>query len=208
MKIGDQVEMKCPPNMIEDVRNVFNGEYDIPGLELPDGAVILDIGANVGAFAKWALCRWPNAVVHCYEPNPAALEFLRMNVGHNPAVTIHDVAVTSQERPMLHAGKHNLGEASLFDFGLGKQSSLRQEVKALHPRELPPCAVLKMDTEGSEPDIWRNYRHTPTYAVMFEFHREEDKELLSADINPLTWSLCHGHIIYPQLGTLCYQRRT
>ena len=53
--------------------------------------VILDIGANVGSFAAWALKRWPGAHVHCYEPLPDNMLVLAnfyyegdYGVGYNP----------------------------------------------------------------------------------------------------------------------------
>jgi FkbM family methyltransferase len=39
--------------------------------------VILDIGANVGSFAAWALKRWPGAHVYCYEPLPNNFALLK-----------------------------------------------------------------------------------------------------------------------------------
>lgn len=48
------LSLECPPQMFEAVRYVLSGEYeshhDGSGLE------ILDIGANIGSFARWATC--------------------------------------------------------------------------------------------------------------------------------------------------------
>ena len=44
--------------------------------------VILDIGANIGAFALWAIGRWPGCRLHCYEPLPANFDMLRQNLAH------------------------------------------------------------------------------------------------------------------------------
>jgi hypothetical protein len=49
--------------------DVLAGSYDIPfNPEKPP--VILDIGANIGAFTSWAAKRWPGCVIHAYEPHP------------------------------------------------------------------------------------------------------------------------------------------
>ena len=69
-------------------------EYDIPGLEL-ETPFVLDIGANIGAFACWALERWPGAEVNCYEPVPANFDMLRQNV---PECFRANVAVTEGRR--------------------------------------------------------------------------------------------------------------
>jgi len=63
--------------MISRVREIFNGEYDIPYSH--QSPVTVDIGANIGGFAAWASQRWPGSVIHCYEPLPQnfELEFWR-----------------------------------------------------------------------------------------------------------------------------------
>jgi hypothetical protein len=43
------MNMVCPPSMVVHVQRVLRGEYDVP-YEHP-GPVVLDIGANIGAFA-------------------------------------------------------------------------------------------------------------------------------------------------------------
>jgi len=69
--------LRAPPSMISRVREIFNGEYDIPYSH--QSPVTVDIGANIGGFAAWASQRWPGSVIHCYEPLPQnfELEFWR-----------------------------------------------------------------------------------------------------------------------------------
>ena len=72
--------------MRHHVQKVLDGEYEVPyEAILP---VILDIGANVGSFAAWALKRWPGCHVHCYEPLPdnfvAAQEIEQSRVTRGP----------------------------------------------------------------------------------------------------------------------------
>ena len=45
-------------------------EYDVPGLEFPQPPLVIDLGANIGAFAAFARERWPGAHVVCFEPHP------------------------------------------------------------------------------------------------------------------------------------------
>jgi methylase of polypeptide subunit release factors len=40
---------------------------------------VLDVGANVGWFALAARGHFPRAAIHAYEPNAAAVAFLRRN---------------------------------------------------------------------------------------------------------------------------------
>jgi FkbM family methyltransferase len=51
---------------------------------------VVDIGANIGMFALWAEPQIPRGRLICVEPNPNALECLRMNVRQND---LHNVTV-------------------------------------------------------------------------------------------------------------------
>jgi len=100
-------------------RDVIDGEgcYNIPGLESP--SVVLDIGANVGAFARWAAKRWPTATVHCYEPQPMNYALLKMTVKHFglDRVWTHEKAVAEKSmQATLH--ENDLRMASAFISGL------------------------------------------------------------------------------------------
>ena len=46
-------------------------------LEIKEGDVVLDLGANIGAFAKQAAEK--GAIVHCYEPEPNNFTLLQLN---------------------------------------------------------------------------------------------------------------------------------
>ena len=50
--------MIIPDDMITHIAKIFNGEYNV-GYNNPN-PTILDIGANIGGFARWANYRWPN----------------------------------------------------------------------------------------------------------------------------------------------------
>src|SRR5439155_10543024 len=59
-------------------------------------ATILDVGANVGQFALAATARFPNAVIHSFEPVPDVAATLRRNVKGVRAVTVHGIALGAQ----------------------------------------------------------------------------------------------------------------
>jgi FkbM family methyltransferase len=62
-----------------------------------DFHTVIDIGANRGQFALFALHRFPHAAVHCFEPVPQAMHVLRRTVGDNDRVVLWDVAVGARE---------------------------------------------------------------------------------------------------------------
>jgi FkbM family methyltransferase len=59
------------------------GQYSHAGFELQVDDTVIDIGANIGMFALWAEPQIPQGRLICIEPNPYALECLRMNVRQN-----------------------------------------------------------------------------------------------------------------------------
>lgn len=70
-------------------------EYVRPGFELRPDDTIIDIGGNVGIFVLWGAPQVPRGRIVTVEPNPAALECLRLNVESNGLrnVEIVDAAI-------------------------------------------------------------------------------------------------------------------
>lgn len=67
------------------------------GLELDkEGAVVMDVGSNIGVFTRWLLAKVRPARVHCYEPVEPTLRALRKNVASDVeggVVTVHGVGL-------------------------------------------------------------------------------------------------------------------
>ncbi|SDL37576.1 methyltransferase, FkbM family [Lentzea albidocapillata subsp. violacea] len=66
---------------------VVRRAYLPPGVELPPGSVVLDVGANIGMYSLFARSECPTASIYAFEPLPPLLEKLRANV------SAHDVTV-------------------------------------------------------------------------------------------------------------------
>lgn len=210
----------CPENMRSDACEVFAGCYDVVGLQFDRPPLVIDIGANCGAYMRWALDRWPGCKIHCYEPNPEAFEILSMNVSSVPSlsegsVTAHETAVSDRSgQAMLRKGLNNLGEASFF--ALGEQSKDATPVEVIPASKLSPwCDVLKIDTEGCELDILRSYlrmrengRSPRPSLVSFEYHREEDFRVLDSLVVASGYILASGQITNHRLGILNYVHKS
>ena len=144
-------------------------EYDLASLPNLAAPVVLDIGANVGNFCRIVQARWPGAVVHCFEPHPTTFAQLRKNAA--PA-TATQVAVTSPARGSvrLYEGLSGSHEASLRDDvrwpHVSQNLSKWVDVPSLDASTLPPCDVLKIDTEGSEVEILGGYPYLATVKVL------------------------------------------
>ena len=164
---------ECPANLLGLV-DVLDGAYDVHGLEFQRPPVVLDVGANVGAFAVWAGKRWPGAIVTCYEPHGGMADLCRKNA---PAAEVLAVAVVDdakEPRVKLHEGRHNQGERSIHPSPEGNTEAFT-ECASIYAGKLPPCDVLKIDAEGSARKILEKYRHLSTCkAVLVEWDSQPE----------------------------------
>ncbi len=175
-KQGDEKhEFLCPEDVYRGSMSVILGEYAGPAHLMPKlhAPIVLDIGGNVGAYACYAAMTWPGAKIHSYEPHPSNLEYLKQNVPEG--VEVHPVAVTDKYGSIeLHEGSSNCGCHSIYD--VGEQTSKVISVDTIPASTLPFAHVVKIDTEGCEYDILRDYPHLEdTRLVCFEWHRNADK---------------------------------
>jgi FkbM family methyltransferase len=176
----------CPPTMAWHVNKVLNGEYDIQ-YEHPN-PVILDIGANVGAFAIWASRRWPGSHIHCYEPLPENFALLRQNLAPLAGrVELNDCAIGDPAHTLLFLGRNNCGEASFFD--IGEQRSEAVQVTTKPPSVLPRADILKMDVD----------------AVLLEYHSETNRRMVDQLLDQ--YVLVGGEIRTIDRGVLKYFHR-
>lgn len=162
---------------------------------------VLDIGANIGAFAVKAQEKWPTADVICYEPMPMNVCQLRKNVA--PDTVIVSAAVRKHSGvDFIYAGK------SFVTSGfkqLGRQTDHQIMVECISAKELPTCELIKIDTEGCEVEILTNLDLSCAHYIMIEHHTVEDKatimNFLAADFD----------LIYEEgnvtVGTLVFQRQ-
>lgn len=159
-------------------RDVLEGCYDVPFNHSPEA--VIDIGANVGAFVRWAHKRWPRSIIHTYEPHPDNFHKATFGLANSFKVKLdqikfHNVAVLDNTRtmPLVFEG-HNCGEHSLFrhsNVGKPKQSV---NVQVIDAATLPKADILKIDAEGAETAILCRLHQVKRLqnftCVMYEFH--------------------------------------
>jgi FkbM family methyltransferase len=158
---------------------VLRGSYDVPGLTFEKPPTILDIGGHVGSATVRFAHIYPGATIHTYEPSPENASFARTNV--EGLATLHEVAVVGPGHPevlTLHEGKSNTGQRSIYV--LGEQQAVGVQVKTMIASDLPPCNILKIDSEGCELEVLRSYKHLAgVKALLLEWHSLADyQELL------------------------------
>ena len=142
---------------------VLDGEYAIDFGFTPK--TVLDIGANVGAFAVWARKQWPEAQVTCYEPDPRNVANLRENAAF---AEINHAAVSPWETCRIVDGVNNCGEAQIEQGG---------PIPCVKAASLPHADVVKIDTEGCEVEILADYDLSQTQWVILEAHGDKNPSL-------------------------------
>jgi len=122
--------------------DVLNGSYDVP-FNPPTPPIVLDLGANVGAFCKYASTRWPGCTIYAYEPQPNNFKLLGRTVEDiqdHSRIHCFEKAVADKAGRLalkLHAGAMNCGEWSLNTGGPSKGSVDVQVISAIDlPRAL------------------------------------------------------------------------
>lgn len=144
----------------ENVYEVFDGD-------LADTGIVVDIGANIGAFGLYAAKLGAKKVIFV-EPEPHNLQLLRMNIADNKQHSecefiVDDRAVCGKHtyQPMHAYMTNEHGDSRLLVDGEARSSDRTdlQEVKyttlddIFKEHNLEFIDVLKIDIEGLEGDV-------------------------------------------------------
>ena len=148
----------------------------------PEGAIALDIGANIG---NHAICLSNSfREIHAFEPNPRVLSRLMTNVNLNEIknIIVHDVGLGKKSSilPFRENNDGNLGASGFIKASDDlKPLSTLLELKIEHADayiselKLPRIDFIKIDVEGWEPDLFEGMTNTiERYRpiIAFEFH--------------------------------------
>jgi len=166
--------------------------HDFDGIELPPGAVVLDVGANIGAVACWLARRvGPTGRIVVFEPDPANLAVLRRNVELNAldsVVIVERGAWESEgELEFLAGGGYTSSfcRTNYVDEHPERYRRVRVPVTTIDAEverlALPRVDLIKMDIEGGEGPALRGARRTLERfrpAVVVESHIVEGRSTL------------------------------
>ena len=117
---------------------------------------LLDVGANVGDWARDAARAFPKARIDCFEVIPATFSRLRENTRANPNLRIHDFGLSDRAQELEF--KHYPGApglTSMFDFPHAAEA-VRVSGRVLSGDEflrsegIAAVDFLKIDVEGAE----------------------------------------------------------
>lgn len=175
---------------------------------LPAGAVMLDVGANIGNHALFLKDRCSQ--IHCFEPNPRALKRLRKNIAANHAgnIAVHPFGLGSSDRTEAFVsdtagnlgGSHFLISGSAPESGTVTELPIRRGEAAVEELNLSRIDFIKIDVEGFENEVFAGLARTIAAfrpIVAFEHHGqdvslESYREILDClpnyEIFELTWA--------------------
>lgn len=152
------------------------------------GMTCVDVGACFGYYTLLlADLVGPTGHVLAYEPNPACVTHIQHSLalnGFTERVTVRATAVGSaaQSSAVLRLSSDRWGDSSLVDTGY---SGLRVRVAALDAElsDQKRVGFIKIDAEGSEPEIWMGMQATlardnPLVFMEFAARNLKDPEAL------------------------------
>jgi FkbM family methyltransferase len=179
---------------------VLRNSYGL-GCKLGNVRTIVDVGANVGFFSLAARQRYPNAVIHAYEPNPRVLPYFDANtdgldiVLHPEAVGDWEGFVTILDEGPSDEARTRAGEGSI------RQVSLNTAIERIGGS----IDLLKLDCEGAEWEIlkldgcWERVKN-----IRMEFHmfNGETVDQAHAAIARIGFKIIHLDEHNPEMGTM------
>jgi FkbM family methyltransferase len=205
------ISIDCPERMVPPVQYVLDGEYeanyDGSGLD------ILDVGANVGAFALWAVRRWPESRVRAFEPHPGTFAYLARNIAGHASISATNAALFpgSERRARFFTRFDGDGESGLAVYAGDTFTPTAEggfiDVEVVDPASVPSAEIVKIDIEGGEAEVLASLDLSRTVLVLAEFQngrsRAAIRSLLERDFDLVLDEACPWD---PILDYMDYQR--
>jgi FkbM family methyltransferase len=155
--------------------------YGLNRIDFQNGDVILDIGAHIGLFAIYAALRFPQVLIHSYEPFPQNYELLEQNLERNGINTVrpYNQGVSSDGRLLeMVTNPENSGGSTCHSRTLeyGRTTGIASTTldQIFDSLGLDACKLLKIDCEGSEYEtLWSTRSLSKVEYLSGEFHQNE-----------------------------------
>jgi FkbM family methyltransferase len=158
------------------------------------GAVVYDIGANVGFYTLLAaVTAGETGKVIAFEPSPRNVAYIQRHVqlNHLKNVRVFEAAVSDSMREAFFDFGASIATGHLADSGALKVRVVSLDA-LLAGGEIPPPDFIKVDVEGAEYEVLRGAkhlleRHRPT--LFLDTHQREAHEPTVALLQALHYDL-------------------
>jgi FkbM family methyltransferase len=152
--------------------------YGLNRINFEAGDIVIDIGAHIGLFASYVGLRYPDIVIHSFEPFQDNFNLLLKNLAlnHVENVRAHNLALSADGRFLeMATNPKNSGGATCHARTLTHRrtdmipsTTLDHVFDALKPAR---CKLLKIDCEGSEYEVLLSTRSLAQVEYLSgEFH--------------------------------------
>ena len=170
-------------NTKRHVEGILKGyEYRVLPIEGYEVDTIVDIGANIGAFAVYMALQFPDAQSYCFEPSAGALLYFRENTKAFPNIHLYEYGLYSDDCEMtLFDGAAQGLQNSLFKSAetanTGNVVQLKSANRTFSDLNLSQISILKIDTEGAEVPILGSLLDVLCRIdqIYVEYHSEQDR---------------------------------
>ncbi len=142
---------------------LYSGELSVLKIlqkDLPNNAVIFDVGANYGQYLNLLIkyLKDKNITIHCFEPDEYAFKKLNEKFGRLDYVVLNKFALGSENNNATLYGKKKGGvDSSLINTDKDNLEQFSIEVKTLDSycldNNISTIHFLKIDTEGFELNV-------------------------------------------------------
>lgn len=172
------------PSKLSDIyvilENIAKNIYLKNCSDFGEDAIIIDVGAHIGAFSILASRKAPRGKVYAFEPLLENYEVLKRNVllQKSANISIFNLAVAgnNEKRPLYLDHLNNGGHSFIKKTASIILVNCRTLAEILAENQIRRCNFLKMDCEGAEYEILLN---TPTETlqkidqIAIEYHSPE-----------------------------------
>lgn len=176
------------------IKEIFGDNYKIfeRGLEIKDGDIIVDIGANEGMFSIMMAKLYPGARVISVEAVPRTFFQFMRNIGLNGVTNIEpfNVAIGKGTKAVMNVHNVYSGGSSMVDtFDPANHTQIEVPVMSLNSLfekyHLDTVKLLKMDIEGGEYEALDDADLSRVQNMVGEFHINKRLADAGRDIDAL-----------------------
>lgn len=162
-----------------------DGEY--ADAKAADEAHILDLGANTGASSVYFAIRFPESVIHAYEPDAANHTTLVRNTAAFPGITTFREAASASDGHVVFHEDPETGNSSSLIRRRARQRAVEVPCVSLETalERLPDgqADLVKYDIEGGEYALFRSADAFHTILAMIgEHHRDLGPDQMLMDL--------------------------